>query len=80
MFKMGIPKIFKILFLVALFSGCGVMSKMSNKYDSVIVNVQPKVLQVHGDNVDVKLDFIFPEKYFGKKGKPNKLTKITRWN
>lgn len=67
MFKMGIPKIFKILFLVALFSGCGVMSKMSNKYDSVIVNVQPKVLQVHGNNVDVKLDFIFPEKYFGKK-------------
>ena len=67
MLKMGIPRIFKILFLVALFSGCGVMSKMSKKYDSVGINVQPKVLQVHGGNVDVNLDFIFPEKYFGKK-------------
>ncbi len=64
---MGIPKVLKVSVLVALFSGCGMMSKMTNKYDTVAIKTTPEILQVHSGNVDLKLDFLFPEKYFGKK-------------
>jgi len=63
---MGISKIFYILVLATLMSGCG-LNKMVKKYETVSYTVTPSTLQTHGGNVSLTLDATFAEKYFAKK-------------
>ena len=63
---MGISKIFYILALGALMSGCG-LNKMAAKYETVIYTVTPSILQTHGGNVSLNLEATFAENYFAKK-------------
>ena len=60
---MGISKIFYILVLATVMSGCG-LNKMANKYETVSYTVTPSTLQTHGGNVSLTLDATFAEKYF----------------
>ncbi len=63
---MGISKIFYILVLATVMSGCG-LNKMANKYETVSYTVTPSTLQAHGGNVSLTLDATFAENYFAKK-------------
>ncbi|MBC8510647.1 MAG: DUF3868 domain-containing protein [Cryomorphaceae bacterium] len=63
---MGISKIFYILVLATVISGCG-LNKMANKYETVSYTVTPTTLQTHAGNVTLTLDATFAEKYFAKK-------------
>ena len=63
---MGISKIFYILVLTAVISGCG-LNKMADKYETVSYTVTPSTLQTHGGKVSLTLDATFAEKYFAKK-------------
>jgi len=63
---MGISKIFYILVLATVMSGCG-LNKMANKYETVSYIVTPSTLQTHGGDVSLTLDATFAEKYFAKK-------------
>jgi len=63
---MGISKIFYILVLATVMSGCG-LNKMANKYETVSYTVTPTTLQVQGGNVLLTLDATFAENYFAKK-------------
>jgi len=63
---MGISKIFYILVLATVMSGCG-LNKMANKYETVSYTVTPSTLQTHGGNVSLTLDATFAENYFAKK-------------
>jgi len=63
---MGISKIFYILVLATVMSGCG-LNKMANKYETVSYTVTPPTLQAHGGNVSLTLDATFAENYFSKK-------------
>ena len=63
---MGISKIFYILVLATVMSGCG-LNKMANKYETVSYTVTPTTLQAHGGNVSLTLDATFAENYFAKK-------------
>jgi len=63
---MGISKIFYILVLTAVMSGCG-LNKMADKYETVSYSVTPSTLQTHAGNVSLTLDATFAEKYFAKK-------------
>ncbi len=61
----SIYKIFSIVFLAFLISGCG-LTKMTSKYDTVLYTVTPPILQVHGGKVALQIDGNIPEKYFHK--------------
>jgi tetratricopeptide (TPR) repeat protein len=63
---MGTSKIFYILVLASVISGCG-LNKMANKYETVSYTVTPSTLQTHAGNVTLTLDATFAEKYFAKK-------------
>ena len=63
---MGISKIFYILVLATVMSGCG-LNKMASKYETVSYTVTPTTLQAHGGNVSLTLDATFAENYFAKK-------------
>jgi len=63
---MGISKIFYILVLATVMSGCG-LNKMANKYETVSYTVTPSTLQTHAGNVTLTLDATFAENYFAKK-------------
>ena len=63
---MGISKIFYILVLATVMSGCG-LNKMADKYETVSYTVTPSTLQTHGGNVSLTLDATFAENYFAKK-------------
>jgi len=63
---MGISKIFYILALATVMSGCG-LNKMADKYETVSYTVTPSMLQTHAGNVSLNLDATFAEKYFAKK-------------
>ena len=63
---MGISKIFYILVLATVISGCG-LNKMADKYETVSYTVTPSTLQTHAGNVTLTLDATFAEKYFAKK-------------
>jgi tetratricopeptide (TPR) repeat protein len=63
---MGISKIFYILVVAAVMSGCG-LNKMANKYETVSFTTTPQTLQAHGGNVSLTLDANFAENYFAKK-------------
>jgi len=63
---MGISKIFYILVLATVMSGCG-LNKMADKYKTVSYTVTPPTLQAHGGNVSLTLDATFAENYFSKK-------------
>ena len=63
---MGISKIFYILVLATVMSGCG-LNKMANKYETVSYTVTPTTLQAHAGNVSLTLDATFAENYFAKK-------------
>ena len=56
--------LFLLTFLAFLY-GCG-LTNMVNKYETVNYNVTPPVLQVHGGNINLSLDGVFPENYFAK--------------
>ena len=62
---MGISKIFYILVLATVMSGCG-LNKMADKYETVSYTVTPTTLQAHGGNVSLTLDATFAENYFAK--------------
>ena len=47
-------------------SACGGMNKMAKMADQVQWDVTPKVLEMHGDSVEVEVSFTIPPKYFIK--------------
>jgi tetratricopeptide (TPR) repeat protein len=63
---MGMSKLFYIIAVAALMSGCG-LDKMANKYETVSFTTTPPILQVHGGKVALSLEANFAEKYFSKK-------------
>ena len=63
---MGISKIFYVLVLAAVMSGCG-LNKMSSKYETVSYTVAPSTLETHGGKITLNLDGAFAENYFAKK-------------
>ncbi len=63
---MGMSKLFYIIAVAALMSGCG-LDKMANKYETVSFTTTPPTLQAHGGKVALSLDATFAEKYFAKK-------------
>lgn len=64
--KLNMRNLALLLVIAALFSGCG-LSKMVKNYDQVNYEVTPKVLEEHGDKVQVTVEGTFPENYFHKK-------------
>jgi len=64
--EMGISKIFDIVFIAAIMSGCG-LNQMSSKYETVSYTVAPSYLATHGGKIELNLDGAFSEKYFVKK-------------
>jgi len=63
---MGISKIFDIIFIAAVMSGCG-LEKMSSKYKAVSYTATPSPLETHGGKIALNLDGVFAENYFAKK-------------
>ena len=56
-----------VLASCALFlTACGGMNKMAKMANSVQWEVNPKVLEMHGDSVEVEIKVTFPPKYFQK--------------
>ncbi|MGC9343618.1 MAG: tetratricopeptide repeat protein, partial [Bacteroidales bacterium] len=53
-------------FAAILISSCGGLNKMQEAASDVSYTVTPEVLEEHGDQVDVKIDVKYPEKYFNK--------------
>jgi len=63
---MGISRIFYIIVIAAIISGCGI-DQMASKYETVNFTTTPPTLQAHGGKVALSLDASFAEKYFAKK-------------
>ncbi len=51
----------------AVLSSCGGLNKMVKDSGTVGYQVTPEVLEMHGGEVDVKVDVNYPAKYFNKK-------------
>jgi Flp pilus assembly protein TadD len=49
-----------------MLTACGGMNKMAKMASSVKWDVTPKVLEMHGDSVEVEIKVTFPPKYFQK--------------
>ena len=47
-------------------SACGGMNKMAKMADQVQIDPSPKVLEMHGDSVEVEVKFTIPQKFFQK--------------
>ena len=45
-------------------SACGGMSKMAKMAEQVQWDITPKVLEMHGDSIEVEVSATFPQKYF----------------
>lgn len=56
-----------IILAAAVLSSCGGINKMVSDADLVAYKVTPEVLEMHGGEVDVKVDVTYPAKYFNKK-------------
>ncbi len=56
-----------IILAAAVISSCGGLNKMVKDADQVAYKVTPEVLEMHGGEVDVKVDVTYPAKYFNKK-------------
>lgn len=56
-----------LISVLALLSGCNGLKKMMENADDINYKVQPAPLEMHGDEVVVKISGNFPEKYFHKK-------------
>jgi len=63
---MGVSRIFYIIVIAAIISGCGI-DQMASKYETVNFTTTPPILQAHGGKVVLSLDALFAEKYFAKK-------------
>jgi hypothetical protein len=63
---MEISKIFYVLVLAIVMSGCG-LDKMSSKYETVSYMVTPSPLETHGGEIILNLTGAFAENYFAKK-------------
>lgn len=59
-------KFLAVASLAVLLSACGGMSKMAKMASDVQYEVLPKVLELHGDSVALKVNVTFPPKYFQK--------------
>ncbi len=53
--------------VAVLLASCGGMSKMVKMASQVQYEITPKVLEMHGDSVEVTVKVTFPPKYFQKK-------------
>jgi Flp pilus assembly protein TadD len=56
-----------MILAAAVISSCGGLNKMVKDADQVAYKVTPEVLEMHGGEVDVKVDVTYPAKYFNKK-------------
>ena len=64
--EMEISKIFDVIFIAAVMSGCG-LEQMASKYKTASYMVTPSPLETHGGKIALNLDGAFAEKYFVKK-------------
>jgi len=62
----------------AVLSSCGGLNKMVKDSGTVDYQVTPTVLEMHGGEVDVKVDVNYPAKYFNKKAVVT-LTPVVRY-
>ena len=62
----------------AVLSSCGGLNKMVKDSGTVGYQVTPEVMEVHGGEVDVKVDVNYPAKYFNKKAVVT-LTPVVRY-
>ena len=60
---MGISKIFYVLVLAIVISGCGI-DKMAGKYETVSYTVTPSPLETHGGEVALNLNGTFATNYY----------------
>ena len=56
--------IYVLGFCALALTACGGMNKMADMAKQVQFDVTPKVLEMHGDSVEVEIKFTFPAKYF----------------
>ena len=66
------------LLVAALLSSCGGVNKMLKESDLVGYSVTPKVLEMHGGEVDAAINVKYPAKYFHKKATVT-LTPVLRY-
>ncbi len=59
-------KIFPVLFAAILLAGCSGINKMVKNAELVKYSVQPEILELHGGEVEVKINGEFPPKFFVK--------------
>ncbi len=55
-----------LLFALVLLASCSGINKMVKNAEMVKYSAQPEILEMHGGEVDVKIDGTFPAKYFVK--------------
>lgn len=58
--------IYVLGFCALALTACGGMNKMAKMANDVQWDVTPKVLEMHGDSVEVEISVTFPPKYFQK--------------
>ena len=58
--------IYVLGFCALALTACGGMNKMAKMANQVQWDVTPKVLEMHGDSVEVEISVTFPPKYFQK--------------
>ncbi|MBP5134427.1 MAG: hypothetical protein ILP24_01515, partial [Paludibacteraceae bacterium] len=58
--------IYVLGFCALALTACGGMNKMAKMANQVQWDVTPKVLEMHGDSVEVEIKVTFPPKYFQK--------------
>jgi tetratricopeptide (TPR) repeat protein len=58
--------IYVLGFCALALTACGGMNKMAKMANEVQWDVTPKVLEMHGDSVEVEISVTFPPKYFQK--------------
>ncbi len=59
-------KIFPVLVAAILLAGCSGINKMVKNAELVNYSVQPEILELHGGEVEVKINGEFPPKFFVK--------------
>ena len=68
-----------IVFGVLLITGCNPIKKMAKNQDMLNFKVQPEILEMHGDQVEVNMSATFPAKFFQKKAIVT-ITPVLKWD
>ncbi len=77
--KRNILYLASFMLAVFVFSSCGGIKKMAKNQELMEFKVQPEVLEMHADQVEVNISGSFPAKFFAKKAVVT-ITPVLVWN